>query len=96
MEKAEKFLSRQVEIEARYWDGSQQQAGEIIEWVEANGGIAKYVEPNESGVHQAQIRVHTLEGIMAALEDFWIIRGTEGEFYPCKSSVFDRKYEKVS
>jgi hypothetical protein len=23
----------------------------------------------------------------------WIIRGTENELYPCKPSVFERKYE---
>lgn len=25
----------------------------------------------------------------------WIIRGTEGELYPCKASIFDENYEKL-
>lgn len=37
--------------------------------------------------------VLTLEGEMVAEPGRWIIRGTEGEFYPCIDSVFQRKYE---
>jgi len=25
----------------------------------------------------------------------WIIKGVEGEFYPCKPSIFEKTYEKV-
>jgi hypothetical protein len=25
----------------------------------------------------------------------WIIRGINGEFYPCKSDIFDKTYEKL-
>lgn len=37
--------------------------------------------------------IPTLEGPHLAREGDWIIRGTEGELYPCKPSVFARKYE---
>lgn len=40
--------------------------------------------------------IRTLEGIMHAKPGDWIIRGTEGELYPCKPSVFERKYEPVN
>ena len=39
--------------------------------------------------------VYTLEGDMQANEGDWIIRGLEGEFYPCKDSVFQIKYERA-
>lgn len=39
--------------------------------------------------------IPTLEGPHLAREGDWIIRGTEGELYPCKPSVFARKYEPV-
>jgi hypothetical protein len=39
--------------------------------------------------------VFTLEGEMIAKPTDWIIRGTEGEFYPCIDSVFQRKYERL-
>jgi len=40
--------------------------------------------------------VLTLEGEMVAEPGSWIIRGTEGEFYPCIDSVFQRKYRAVA
>ena len=39
--------------------------------------------------------IRTLEGVMRANLGDWIIRGTEGELYPCKPSVFERKYELI-
>lgn len=41
------------------------------------------------------ITIKTLEGDMVAKEGDWIIKGTEGEFYPCIDSVFKRKYEEL-
>jgi hypothetical protein len=32
---------------------------------------------------------------MAASLDDWIIRGVEGEFYPCKPRIFEATYEAV-
>ena len=39
--------------------------------------------------------ISTPEGVMAAIPTDWIIKGTIGEFYPCKDEVFQRKYEPV-
>ena len=39
------------------------------------------------------VEVRTLEGWMTARRDDWIIRGIEGEIYPCKASVFEATYE---
>lgn len=41
------------------------------------------------------IVVVTLEGDMTAKPGDWIIRGIEGEFYPCKGSIFAKTYEPV-
>ena len=40
-----------------------------------------------------RIQIITLEGTMEAKGGDWIIRGLEGEFYPCKPSVFGKTYE---
>jgi hypothetical protein len=37
--------------------------------------------------------ISSLEGWMRAEIGDWIIRGVEGEFYPCKPSVFAATYE---
>lgn len=39
--------------------------------------------------------VTTLEGTMVANPGDWIIRGVQGEFYPCKSDIFEATYERV-
>ena len=41
------------------------------------------------------IHINTLEGVATANCGDWIIKGTKGEFYPCKPDIFDEIYEKV-
>lgn len=36
--------------------------------------------------------IPTLEGVMTAQNGDYIIKGIEGEFYPCKASVFEASY----
>lgn len=40
--------------------------------------------------------IPTLEGTMQAFPGDWIIRGVQGEFYPCKSDIFEATYERVA
>jgi hypothetical protein len=37
--------------------------------------------------------IATLEGAMHASIGDWIIKGVQGEFYPCKPDIFDATYE---
>lgn len=39
--------------------------------------------------------IKTLEGDHVARENDWIIKGVNGEFYPCKPDIFEATYEKV-
>jgi hypothetical protein len=39
--------------------------------------------------------IKTLEGNMKASIGDFIIKGVEGEFYPCKPDIFEKTYEKV-
>ena len=39
--------------------------------------------------------IKTLEGIMTITENDWIIKGINGEVYPCKPDIFEKTYEKV-
>lgn len=39
--------------------------------------------------------IATLEGAMHASMGDWIIRGVQGEFYPCKPDIFEQTYERV-
>ena len=40
--------------------------------------------------------IETLEGDLEASYGDWIIKGIAGEFYPCKSAIFDKTYEAVT
>jgi hypothetical protein len=40
--------------------------------------------------------IHTMEGIMRADRGDWIIRGIEGEMYPCKAHIFAATYQDAS
>lgn len=39
--------------------------------------------------------IHTLEGDMTASAGDYLIRGVQGEFYPCKPDIFEATYEPV-
>lgn len=41
------------------------------------------------------LAINTLEGVMIAEPNDWIIKGVKGEFYPCKPDIFAVTYERV-
>ena len=43
----------------------------------------------------ARPHVHTLEGPLAIADGDWLIKGVQGEFYPCKPVIFTATYEAV-
>jgi hypothetical protein len=42
-----------------------------------------------------EVRIETLEGVMTGSIGDFIIRGVQGELYPCKPDIFDATYEEV-
>ena len=41
------------------------------------------------------MNIKTLEGVMHAEPSDWLIRGVQGEIYPCKPDIFEATYEAV-
>ena len=39
--------------------------------------------------------IRTLEGIMEISNNDFIIKGVQGEFYPCKPEIFEKTYEVI-
>jgi hypothetical protein len=37
--------------------------------------------------------IHTLEGPLHVTDGDWVIKGVQGEFYPCKPDIFAATYE---
>lgn len=63
-----------------------------IEEVEAFVGGDLGMNPAGTG----GLVIATLEGAMHASIGDYIIKGVEGEFYPCKPAIFEKTYEVVS
>lgn len=62
----------------------------IVKWIEENGGEAAYRAPVNFG---PAIDILTLEGTMIVQVGDWVIRGFQGEFYPCNPDIFEATYE---
>lgn len=39
--------------------------------------------------------IRTLEGVMEISNNDYIIKGVNGEFYPCKPEIFEKTYEVI-
>jgi hypothetical protein len=71
---------------------------EAVQWTGENGNeIAEFLA-GEDWTHPGgeDIQIHTLEGTMAAAPGDYIIRGVQGEHYPCKPDIFEATYEAVA
>lgn len=42
-----------------------------------------------------ELEIETLEGTMKANVGDYIIKGVDGEIYPCKPDIFEKTYEKI-
>ena len=92
-----KFRKKPVVIEAKQL--TPETAEEIGEWCDAIRCVCK--EQNYSSylwgwglpVEERHLTVPTLEGDFTAGIGDWIIQGVKGEFYPCKSDIFEMTYE---
>ena len=49
----------------------------------------------EAELCEVQRIIETLEGDMIARAGDWIIKGIQGELYPCKPDIFEATYERV-
>ena len=100
-----RYLKRPVTIEAAQLTGDTAQWHAIYLWVESNTlGSFEPLDVIEgrkpwppSGVsidpRDGRLIISTLEGLHWANEGDWIIRGVQGEFYPCKDAIFRETYE---
>jgi len=51
--------------------------------------------PTQDAAGNPTLTIQTLEGDMVASIGDWIIKGVQGEFYPCKPDIFEQTYETV-
>lgn len=91
-----KFRKKPVVIEAIQWKGLNRE--------QITAFVGKDLEPElesetayVAGVAPPvfSLLIPTLEGNMKAMPGDWIIKGVQGEFYPCKPDIFEKTYELV-
>jgi hypothetical protein len=85
------FRKRPVIIEAKKF--TNHTAFEVAHW--CGGRVDQYIKPSDHTDVYLTLSIPTLEGTMIASHGDWIIRGVEGEFYPCKPDIFEKTYEEV-
>lgn len=76
-----KYIKKPISIEAIQWTGSN------FDEISAFMG-----EKNPIVNSQNQLVISTLEGDMRANVGSYIIKGVEGEFYPCHKDIFESTY----
>lgn len=93
-----KFRKKPVVIEAIQWNGNSNKQ-EIDSFVGKT--LTTELESETAylagrGLPQFSLIIETLEGNHKAMPNDWIIKGVNGEFYPCKPDIFDVTYEPVN
>ena len=82
------YRKKPIVIEAIQWTGFN--TVEIRAFAE---GVGLTIGLNYDDSNQYWLIVPTLEGTMRASIGDWIIKGVNGEFYPCKPDIFEKTYE---
>lgn len=63
----------------------------VQNWFESKNGREFIYEPTDNEYY-----IITLEGKMKVSKGDFIIKGLNGEFYPCKPDIFHKKYELIT
>jgi hypothetical protein len=88
-----KYRKKPIVTEAFKWTGGPDQI-EDPDWIiEAlrKDEVAIY----SNGGKDIYMTIETLEGTMTANVGDYVIRGINGEIYPCKPDIFEKTYELV-
>lgn len=83
-----KFRKKPVVIEAIQWLGDTQSLNLIDHDLVDD-------DSRKIDLDGSDLLIHTLEGVMRASKNDWIIKGVHGELYPCKPDIFELTYERI-
>lgn len=84
------YRKKPVIIEAIQFVDEVDRILEIQEFVGQETIVVNYKDKNSP-----TLKIDTLEGVMTASVGDYIIKGVQGEFYPCKPDIFEKTYEEV-
>lgn len=86
-----KFRKKPIVVEAMRHTAESRDA--ICAWV--GKACQRYAIDDDGGAYELEnLRIATSDGVMMARLGDWIIKGVQGEFYPCKPDDFAATYEQ--
>ena len=85
-----KYRKKPVVIEALQFLDNGERIQELSKFVDDQVLVVTYKDKENP-----KIILQTLEGVVFASVGDYIVKGVDGEFYPCKPDIFERTYEQV-
>ncbi|MFW6017068.1 MAG: hypothetical protein ACOCRK_11570 [bacterium] len=87
-----KYRKKPIVIEAVQWNGNEYKMMKFCDdLIYPNSDKTKIAFSK----NKEEMYIETLEGVMTARKGDYIIKGVNGEFYPCKEDIFEKTYERV-
>jgi hypothetical protein len=87
-----KATKKPIEIDWFQWRGLPNCSQDLSTWVKSFGD--EFYEKFEHDEKTNTIKVNTLEGTSYDVpQDYIIIRGVQGEYYPCCNKIFSETYD---
>lgn len=106
-----KYRKKPVIVDALQWNGDLLQIDEMLNFlggstqkfdfdkeyeIEEPTFKMKLWYPDLDGfMDEVTLDIKTLEGLMHVSKGDYVIKGVNGEYYPCKPDIFEKTYEKV-
>ena len=102
MKTAERFIKKQVTVEAIQFNGNSNRAGiELFVGKELKTELESetaYIAGHGAPIFS--LLIETKEGVMKAFKNDWIIKEPfptgDRDFYPCKSDIFEKTYSPLA
>lgn len=92
-----KYIKKPIEVEAFKWMKGRNEV--FPEWMKDAIKYGTVVIPNIpyciNKYGYEVMEINTPEGVMIANQGDYIIKGIQGEIYPCKANIFEQTYDRV-
>lgn len=86
-----KATKKPVEIEFWRNTGKEENALKMMDWI-GEGNTVEFSCPEHEDCWDGTLIISTLEGDMRVDVGDYVIRGVNGEHYPCKPDIFHKTY----
>lgn len=91
------FVVRDAVVQAKFWDGSIANAGQIIEWIQDCDRKVNFWETNETS-HRLypEIKVWLANGDIGTMKPGdWVVKNHDDEFEVVSGDLFSDVYKEV-